>query len=252
MSDAFRDVTVNSIRFDENSGIKQIGLSVFYNSTIRHFYIPATLTNLNDGWCNSCKNLTKIEISPLNRNFKMIDDKFLFGKSDLKSDIFDVILFACRDIEKVDIPPYIKKISSSAFDHCQFLNSVNIPENSELRTISDYSFCETNLNQINITSNVVEIGKGAFEDCSFLKKLNLSANSKLRLIENSSFSSTSLSSFTIPEQVSFIDNYAFSYSDIHIFEFSEKSKLKFINKQAFIGVDAVIMIPFDLKNKISI
>ena len=61
-------------------------------------------------------------ISSSNNQFILKDDKVLFGKSDEKNDEFDILLFACRDIEKVSIPSNIKIISSNAFDYCKKIN----------------------------------------------------------------------------------------------------------------------------------
>ena len=246
---------LHSINIPENSELQSIGKSSFYETKIESFYFPSKLCELKPLWCDSTKNLTKIEISPLNHNFIMVDDKLLLGKSDQKSDIYNVILFARRDIEKVDIPPYIKKISSSAFDNCDSLNAVNIPENSDLRIIGDFSFCETKINQINIPSNVVEIGLSVFESCELLKKVNFPSNSKLRSIGNCCFDGTSIGSFIIPQHVSYIGDLAFYNNNyLQIIEISENSKLKFINKRAFkADSDSIIliMIPTNLKNKIS-
>lgn len=70
----------------------------------------------------------------------MKDNKYLIGKSDAKKDEFDILLFACRDIEKISIPSNIKTISSCAFNHCHKLAKVEIPNNSKLEKIGSKAF----------------------------------------------------------------------------------------------------------------
>ena len=65
---------------------------------------------------------------------------------------------------------------------CLFLNAVIIPEDSELRTLGDYSFYGTCINQISISSNVVEIREGAFDSCESLERVNIPENPKLRSV----------------------------------------------------------------------
>ena len=58
-------------------------------------------------------NFSKFVISPLNKNFQFVDNKFLLGKSDHfffthqksapKNGKFDVILFAVRNISEAKI-----------------------------------------------------------------------------------------------------------------------------------------------------
>ena len=71
--------------------------------------------------CNATGNLTKVKISPKNKNLVFCEDKLLIGKSDIKSDVFDILYFARRDIEEVIIPPFIRIISPYAFNFCQKL-----------------------------------------------------------------------------------------------------------------------------------
>ena len=61
----------------------------------------------------------------------MKDDQLLLGKSDPKSDKFDVLHFAVRDLTTAHIPSNIIVISPCAFQGCQKLDKVEIPENSE-------------------------------------------------------------------------------------------------------------------------
>lgn len=65
-------------------------------------------------------NSTKLEgidnVFPTNKeNISFYNDSFIIGKSDIKSDNFDILYFARRDIENAIIPPFIKIIAPFAF-----------------------------------------------------------------------------------------------------------------------------------------
>ena len=89
---------------------------------------------LEDGWCDCTYKLTNVEISPKNDRFRFLDDKhqIIVSKSDLSNDNYDFICFACRSIQEVIIPSFIKEISSSAFSDCKKLIKIEISEKSEL------------------------------------------------------------------------------------------------------------------------
>lgn len=50
----------------------------------------------------------------------------------MKSDIFNVIRFARKDIEKVIIPSFVTKISLNVFNKCKKLSSIEFEDHSEL------------------------------------------------------------------------------------------------------------------------
>ena len=67
-----------------------------------------------------------------NNFFTYYDDQFILGKTDPKSDEFDVLLFARRDIKVANIPSFIKRIGPCAFGKCRKLEEVNFFPDSEL------------------------------------------------------------------------------------------------------------------------
>lgn len=97
--------------------------------------------------------------------------KFILGKSRIKSEMFDVLLFADRRIEVAHIPSFIMVIGSYAFDKCNRLQSVQFDENSELATIDKSAFSKTSIKEIFIPEN-------AFQCCA-LQKVTFNENSKL-------------------------------------------------------------------------
>ena len=98
------------VEIPTNSSLQIIESNAFLNSNIEEIFIPSGLKELKEGWCFGTENLTRITISPLNGQFKLIDNKYLVRKSDECNIEFDILLFACRDIKQISIPS-ISKIS---------------------------------------------------------------------------------------------------------------------------------------------
>ena len=175
----------------------------------KELYLPESLIELKDGWCYSTPNLTKIEISPLNKNFTYFDGKFLLGKSDKKSGNFNVLLFARLDIKKAVIPSNIKIISPSAFENCESLETIEILSNSELQMIGNYAFYGTLIDKIFFPSTVSSINCSSFKDIKNLRKVKIAQNSQLKIPSDDAFSNTSIEQFCIPSSVTQIGSSLF-------------------------------------------
>ena len=104
------------------------------------------------------------------------------GKWNAKSYSGDVVI--PRIVTYKNIKYSVKTIGKSAFEYCEGLTSVTIP--NSVTTIGDYAFAGcSGLTSITIPNSVITIGRGAFSDCS------------------------SLTSVTIPNSVTSIGNNAF-------------------------------------------
>ena len=123
------------------------------------------MIELEEDWCCETNDLTKITISPLNGQFMIKDDKYLIGKTDPNNEEFDILLFACRDIQEISIPSNIKIISSYAFENCNNLRKVEISPNSNLQIIGPHAFTDSNIESIFIPSKVSIICTEAFVRC---------------------------------------------------------------------------------------
>ena len=155
------------LKFVEDSELHTVHENSFNDSSIEYLYIPPKLNELRSGWCAKTNFLTRIELSPENQNFVMKDDQFLLGKSDPKSDNFDVLLFSVRNITTAHIPPNIKVVSPCAFHGCRELAEVEIPENSELRKIGKFAFAFSNIKELFIPSRLSKLDEGwcAYANC---------------------------------------------------------------------------------------
>ena len=121
-----------------------------------------------------CRNMNEIKvINNGPENIKFIND-FLIGKSDIKSDVFDVFYFALRKIKNVTIPAQIKKICRRAFDECNDLEFIDFDENSQLQIIEKLAFFYLSIKCICIPPKVTKIEAYAFQCCENLKMIEIS------------------------------------------------------------------------------
>lgn len=226
--------SINSLSLYDDSKLKMICPDAFQNSSISTLKIPASVEDLNEGWCNSTMNLNHISISEKNKRYKVIDNKVIIGKSDLNDDNYDNLIFACRDIINCTVPSYIKHISSYSFKECQRLNSIIFPDNSELLSIGKESFYMSSIAHISIPDQVTKISKSTFALCRNLKKVTFSKSSKLEKIEEGAFLFTSIEEITIPPHVKIIESRAFSRCrKLQSFQFSEGSEIRQFESATF-------------------
>lgn len=256
-SNAFSFSQLQRLQIGPNSELQMIGKKIFAFSRIESISIPSSLTVLEDGWCSQTPRLTEIKVTVNEKqNILYFEDKAILGKSDKNSDVFDVLFFVKRDIESFDIPKNIKFISnyafsdssieaidipssvthigSYAFAFCEQLESIEIPQNSELKTIGKYAFYGSLIESISIPSSVVSIEKFAFYSCSELKRVEISKDSKISIINENVFSETKIDSIFIPDSVKQICIQAFAdCNDLKNVEIGNDSELQIIEKEAF-------------------
>lgn len=134
--------SLTKMTISEDSELLSFGKKIISDSQIGSLYIPDKFESFQVGWCHIIGKLNEVNISPKNPNFKYLDEgrKIIVGKSDKQQEKFDVVLFACRDIEDVTIPSYIKRLNSFSFQCCKKLKSISFSENSQLRTVGKSSF----------------------------------------------------------------------------------------------------------------
>lgn len=127
----------------ENSELLLFEPFVFYETQIESLFVPPKVIEFKEEWCSKTTKLNRILVAKNNQLFEFVDDKFLVGKSDQKSDFFDVLLFARRDIKEAAIPSFISRICCKSFADYMELNSITFCEDSKLKKIDRkaFSFC---------------------------------------------------------------------------------------------------------------
>lgn len=101
----------------------------------------------------------------------------------LNSDIFDVLVFANRNLERCTIPSFIKIIGQNTFQYSTKLQFVEFLQDSKLEIIEENAFSNTPINNISIPSSVTQIKQYAFSYCNCLKNIELPNNYSYKTIE---------------------------------------------------------------------
>lgn len=254
---AFADCkSLRSVEYSPNSELRSINECLFKGSSIENIVIPPSVEILDKFWYKGLNEHFRFSISPENHNFSWLNEKILLGKTNPSNDDFDVIVFAKRDIRSIEIPSFIKKIGSCAFESCKHLTRINIPmniteigdyafsectslrecefaQNSELQIIGKNAFAETILNRIFIPQHVIKIDSFAFYRCKNLQSFRFHQNCELRIIGESAFMCSSIPSIHIPSSVTQIMDNAFSDCGLKTIVFPENSQLETIGKYVF-------------------
>lgn len=235
-NDAFTGCNkLKSVKFSDNSELKSIGKYAFFSSSIECISIPSSVFELNEKWCCETKFLNNITIIPQKvQNIQYFNDSFILGKSNQDDEVFDILIFARRDIQTAVIPHFIKKIAAYGFNECKNLKNVIFEPNSELVAIEKHAFSNSSLNEIIIPQHAVYIGQYAFSECMQLKSIKFAKNSELQFIDESAFFNSSIENFLIPSLVTRIGEKAFSEcKNLKNIDFEDDSNLHFIDQYAF-------------------
>lgn len=238
----------------ENSELKCFEIELFTNSALEFISIPSSIVEFKKGWCSLLSFLKDIKIIECKvKNVSLFDNKFIQLKSDMKSDRFDTLIFARRNLKYCRIPPFIKIIHDYAFNNCLQLEFIQFDDGSQLNSIGIHAFSNSAIEKVSIPSNCECIQKYAFNRCTKIDRVCFDVNSELKKIEDFSFASSKIASFSVPSKVDEIGNFAFSScNNLQIFEIHEDSKLKYIDLNIFKGSMSVcIMIPVGLDNIIN-
>lgn len=99
-----------------NTKLQTIGQFSFRSSPIESIEIPSNIMQLKEGWCCGAVNLKEVKIVQKEVQNIIFYNKFILGKSYLKSELYDILYFAPLDIMTATIPPFIKKITFFAFN----------------------------------------------------------------------------------------------------------------------------------------
>lgn len=204
-------LSLKNVKLSKN--LTKIGNKTFYNCGFQNIDIPIGVTSIDDRAFYSCKKLIKITIPKSVtsisstafqsceklmgievdvNNIKFCSDdgvlynyektavlKYPIGKEgetfDIESGITSIGEYAfenCDSLTAVKIPESVKTIEGHAFNSCHWLTSINIPNG--VTTIGDYAFCYcSGLKTVTISESVKSIGNYAFWSCTALKDLTI-------------------------------------------------------------------------------
>lgn len=179
------------------------------------------MTQLKDFWSDNTQYLNDIKIGTNSCNFKKYGNNLIIGKSDVKSDIFDTLVIAYRNIQQVVIPSFIKDISTDAFEYCCDLKYVDFEKNSLLEKIHSNAFCNTAIKSIIFHSHLKEINNNSFS-CENLTTVIFPNDSEISSLGNSCFSFGVVKYLSIPLH---LFGFCKSFKNIQLIEINFNSEL---------------------------
>lgn len=131
---------LSTLQFSESPFLKIIGQNVFNGNPITKLVLPDTIEEIDQS------------------NF---DEKFLLSKSQNSS--FDKLIFVNRDVDRVQVPSFVKEIGPYAFRNCKKLKVLQFDENSVLYYICHHAFSFVDgLGCITIPASVTQVDYFAF------------------------------------------------------------------------------------------
>ena len=192
---------LHTFELPDDSQLKKIPQLLFGRS-VTSFKIPKNVEKISPNW-SRLDDYSKVYISPENHNYSFLneDHNIIVGKSNPKSDIFDVIVSASCDITNVFIPSNITRIESYAFHQCRKILTLEFDKDIQLKSIGEGAFSSTSIRQIDIPSSVIEISSKCFLFSSNLNSINIKEDSKLEFFGKKAFFITSISKIFIPAHV---------------------------------------------------
>ncbi|MBQ6828803.1 MAG: leucine-rich repeat domain-containing protein, partial [Thermoguttaceae bacterium] len=147
--------------------------------------LPKSLQRFNSQAFNGCANLSTFELSPANRNFRVVDGGLL--SADGKT------LWRVPPMQKgaFVVPNGVEKIAPCAFLGCKALAAIEFPDS--LQTVGDRAFdgCQA-LAKIAIPRNVKTLGEKAFNGCKSLASLTFAPDSTLETVGKNAFANCKL------------------------------------------------------------
>lgn len=263
---------LNSIEFSVDSKLEVIDELAFYESNVMKISIPSCVSKLGDGWIAQTNRLREINvIQNEKQNILFYQNNFIVGKSDIKSDIYDDLIYVSSKLRIAKVPPFIKRIREYAFCkshaviveipdevetiekdafHNSYLHQIEFSPNTKIKEIKDQTFFRSSIDHICLPSQVTSIGDNAFTFCKIFRHLTIPVNSELKKIGKYVISETNVKSLWIPSCVTFIDKAAFISNKLLIIQFEENSELQTIKASDICNNQVIIMMPMKLKDQI--
>ncbi len=175
---------------DMGESLEIIGISAFENCYyLENAELGSNITEI--GKC-SFKDCINLENAPELTNVARIED-FVFS--------------GCRLMQFGDISSETEYIGTGAFEECEMLSTIEIPE--KISAISESAFAGAGLITLEIPNHVTDIGIAAFAGCEKLE--NIVFNEGLQSIGMGAFSGCiSLTKADLPLSIEFIDSNVFA------------------------------------------
>ena len=88
-------------------------------------------------------------------------------------------------------------ISTSAFENCESLETINIP--SRITRIGNNAFAGTHISSVELPETLTEIGNNVFKDCAYLTQIKLPES--LEKLGTNAFDGSGINSINVPQKL---------------------------------------------------
>ncbi len=158
---------IDTVIFEKNCQIKEIGKNTFASSSITSIILPDSVTSIGEDAFAYCYNLKEIKLP---KNLQTIGKGAFSNCKQLKEItlpenlqvIEENVFEQCYSLESVVMGNKVETIGKKAFYGCYSLKKINF--STSLTTIGENSFRFTQLESPVITGNGLTIKKGAFAE----------------------------------------------------------------------------------------
>ena len=174
-----------------------------------------------------CYNLQTVEVES---SINGVNDLGYTGSTSVGDGMFS----DCTALTTVILPNSITSISMSTFSGCTSLPDLSFIENTKIKEIKNYAFCNTGATKADLSklNTLTTMGTHVFKDCVNLAEVRLPVS--LTKLNNYVFQNcTSLADVTLPLNITEIGNYAFENSGLTDLDLANYAKLTKIGNYAF-------------------
>ncbi len=178
---AFYGSKVAEVVIPENTQLERIGVSVFENSAIKAFAIPANVHTIETATFKNAQNLAKVTLA---EGVNYIGTESFYGckaltEIALPASVEEIAnkAFANAGLKSVDTGDGLAKIATEAFIGNKALTDVKLGKNVEKLGDKVFAGC-TALKQVNLPVSMKNISANAFDNCKALAKVTVDGENK--------------------------------------------------------------------------
>ena len=233
------------------NSVTEIGLGAFGCCTsFTSITIPDSVTSIGTWAFNNCINLTSITIPNSVTSiggWAFSYTALLGNQATAEKYVGNWVVDCDNDVSSAIIKNGTVGIADKAFDDCESLTSITIPDSVTEIGGGAFGGCES-LTSITIPDSVTEIGNGAFWGCRSLESITI-PNSVTCIGDDAFSRCTSLTSITIPDSVKSIGSSAFDGCE-NLKSIKIPDSVRSIGSSAFYGCTSLtsIAIPYGVTN----
>ncbi|MGN1051831.1 MAG: leucine-rich repeat domain-containing protein, partial [Candidatus Scatosoma sp.] len=178
---AFMDCSTLAAVTGAADGVKYIGKSAFYQSSLESISLGLNVTEIRDYTFYGCSNLRTISmpagLKTIGRSafYKTSLTRINLGEAEALEEVGDFAFYQSMNLTIVHFGFTVKRIGDFAFYRCVNLEQVLLPGSVEEIGESAFSRCSA-LSSVSFGSGVKKIGKNAFRECVALTGLYFKDN----------------------------------------------------------------------------